>query len=63
MEAVTIAGLAVVIVGGYYAVVDFMYDLGIHVKKSRSETKVASIASRTAFTSQGRVKKMAGMHV
>jgi hypothetical protein len=63
MEAVTIAGIAVVAVGGFYSAVDFLNDLGILVKKPRVEAKVSSFFRRCELPAQKRVKKMAGMHV
>ena len=63
MEAVTIAGLAAVVFVGFYSAVDFLDDLGIHVKKPRPETKSLLFSSRSVQTSQRQVKKMSGMHV
>jgi hypothetical protein len=63
MEVVTLAGLAVVAVGGYYSALDFMADLGIRVKKVRTETRKSTYSSSCILTSQRRIKKVAGMHV
>lgn len=63
MEAVTIAGIAVVVVGGFYTAIDLLSDLGICVKKPRAETKMMSFPHRCGLPPQKRVKKMAGVHV
>jgi len=63
MEAVTIAGVAVVVVGGFYWAVDFLNDFGIHVKMPQSEKKRLSFPRRSLLPAQRRVKKMPGMHV
>lgn len=58
MEAITIGGLAVVIVGGYYTLVDFFQDMGIRftlAKRCRSK--------RRFVAPQITVKKMAWMHI
>ncbi|HEY3308371.1 MAG TPA: hypothetical protein VGJ93_07930 [Desulfuromonadaceae bacterium] len=63
MEAVMIAGLAVVAVGGYFSVLDFLDNLGIKVKDSRQE-KCRSAILRTGINpAQGRVKKMSGVNI
>lgn len=63
MEAVTIAGIAVVVVGGFYSVADFLDDLGIYVDIRRHEKKRLSLFCRSDVPSQGRVKKITGVHV
>ena len=63
MEAVTIAGIAVVVVGGFYSAVDFLNDLRIHLKKPLAEAKVSSFSRRCDLPAQRRVKKVAGVHV
>ena len=63
MEAITIAGLAVVAVGGYYSVIDFMNDLGISGRRVQAETKKLPVSQRTIFAQQTGIKKMTGMHV
>lgn len=63
MEAIMVGGLAVLAVGGYYSVVDFMNDLGIR----REGTRVAgekSVRCRCYLVApQTGIKKMAGMHI
>ena len=61
MEAVMIAGLAVVATGGYYFVLDLLVDMGIRVKEP--EAGSSPLSGRVSLTAQGRVKKMAGMNV
>jgi hypothetical protein len=63
MEAITIAGLAAVAVGGYYTLVDVMNDLGLHRRTVQVETKRLPVSRRYVVTSQTGIKKMAGMHV
>jgi hypothetical protein len=63
MEAVMIAGVAVVAVGGVYAGLDLLNDLGVRIEKRRPEVAGRSVSRRCLFTAQGGVKKMAGMHV
>ena len=63
MEAVTLAGIAVAVVGGFYSAVDFLGDLGIHPKKAQVKTRGFSFSRRCVNPAQTRVKKMAGLHV
>lgn len=63
MEAVTVAGLAVVIVGGLYSLLDLIRDLGLEPRLMRAEKKMRGVRSSRLSTPQGRIEKMAGMHV
>ena len=63
MEAITIAGIAVVLVGGFYSVVDLLNDLGIRINRSRFKTEIDSTPRSGTVTAQSRVKKMAGVHI
>ena len=63
MEAITIAGLAVVVVGGYFAVLDFMADLGITVRKQRHARNESFSIGNRICSNQPRIKKMAGVHI
>lgn len=63
MEAVMIAGLAVVVVAGFYSVLDLLDDLGIRVGRRRTEREKSPLSRRSVVSAQGRVKKMAGMNV
>ncbi len=61
MEAIMIAGLAVVVVGGWYSFVDLLTDLGITLKKRRVD--VCAFSCRWSCSGQRRVKQMAGMNI
>ena len=63
MEAIMIAGVAVVAVGGYYSALDLLDDLGIYVRMTRPGTKNSSLSGKYVISSQARIKKVAGMHV
>ncbi len=63
MEAVTIAGIAVVVAGGFYSAMDLLEDLGIRVKKPQDGASKVSLPRRSILTPQRRVEKMARMHV
>lgn len=63
MEAVTIAGLAVVTVGGYYALLDLLNDAGVTGRVKKFQKKGSLVCGRDIITPQSRVKKMAGMHI
>jgi len=63
MEAVTIAGLAVLAVGGYFSVIDFMNDLGIRRKSVEVAAQKLYVSRRYAVAPQTGIKKMAGMHI
>jgi len=63
MEAITIAGLAVVAVGGYYSIIDFMNDHGIRLRRTSEKAKKLPISGRNFVAHQGGIKKMARMHV
>jgi hypothetical protein len=62
MEAVMIAGLAVVAIGGYYSVLDLLEDVGIRIKGPRKAGE-STPSGRAVLSAQGVVKKMAGMNV
>lgn len=63
MEAITIGGIAVVAVGGYYAVIDFMNDLGIRRRCLRVEAKRLPGSRLNIVARQSGIKKMAGLHI
>lgn len=62
MEAIMIGGFAVAVIGGYYATVDFLNDLGFK-KASNITTKKSVTSNRYRITPQSGIEKMAGMHV
>jgi hypothetical protein len=61
MEAVMIAGVAVVVVGGWYSALDLLADMGIKLKKPGSIKSGYSVLN--SFPSQRRIKQMAGMNI
>jgi hypothetical protein len=63
MEAVTIAGLAVVAVGGYFSLLDFLNEAGFAGMVKKSDSKKSFARERDIITSQSRIKKVAGMHI
>ncbi len=63
MEAIIIAGLAVVAVGGYFTVLDFMADLGIDLRKHKLDRNQSLSMGSRVNSNQPRIKKMAGMHI
>lgn len=66
MEAVMIAGLAVVVVGGFYSLRDLLDDLGLgakRAKKGKRDSGNSTLVGKGVLTAQGRVKEMAGMNV
>lgn len=62
MEAIMIAGVAVVAVGGYYSALDFMANLGIRLKRTRTKSRKTTEYCSCIIASQRRIKKVAGMH-
>ncbi|MBI5484033.1 MAG: hypothetical protein HY888_06180 [Deltaproteobacteria bacterium] len=63
MEAVTIAGVAVVVVGGIFSFLDLLADLGIQVSTSKSSGNSSPVFGGCLLASQRRVKKVAGMNI
>jgi len=63
MEAVTIAGLAVVAVSGYYSLRDLLSEAGVAGKLKKFRKKESIVCGRDIITPQSRIKKMAGMHI
>lgn len=63
MEAITIAGLAVLAVGGYYSVVDLIHDLGFSGKRPVMGAQKSLVSHRYVVAPQAGIKKMAGMHI
>ena len=63
MEAITIGGLAVLAMGGYFSAVDFMHDLGLCGKRAMVRAKKSPVSQRYLVTSQSGIKKMARMHI
>ncbi len=63
MEAIIIAGVAVVVAGGYYSTLDLLADLGIQAKTARSANRNSSLFGKCVLPSQRRVKKVAGVNI
>lgn len=63
MEAITIAGLAVAAIGGYYSVIDFLNDVGIRGRRVETAAKKLPVSRYYILTRQPEIKKMAGMHI
>ena len=63
MEAIMIAGLAVVIIGGYYSVLDMLTDLRLSERKEQAESNRSIITRKCDLTLQGSIKKMSRLHV
>ena len=63
MEAVTIAGMAIVAVGGYFSVLDFLTDAGMAGRVKKIRENRSPVCGRNKITPQSRIKKMAGMHI
>lgn len=63
MEAIMIAGVAVVAVSGWYSALDMLADMGIRIKRqSRVGTKNSGF-SRTSQIAQRCIKQMAGVNI
>jgi hypothetical protein len=63
MEAIVVAGLAAVAVGGYYSCIDFMDDLGLFRKGVVAAKKKLPVSRRYSVILQPGIKKMAGMNI
>lgn len=63
MEAVMIAGVAVVAVGGWYSALDLLADLGISFGKRSSGSIKSGYNLQDRFPAQRGIKQMAGMNV
>ncbi len=63
MEAIMIGGLAVVAIGGYYATVDFLHDIGFKKVRGSISAKRSFVCNSYRVASQSGIKKMAGMNI
>jgi hypothetical protein len=63
MEAVTIAGLAVIAIGGYFSLADLINEIGLLARPGKSGIKRSAAWGRDIVTPESRVKKMAGMNI
>jgi len=62
MEAIMIAGVAVVAVGGWYSALDMLADMGIRFRKNSAGIK-SSYNLTNSFPAQRRIEQMAGMNI
>lgn len=64
MEAITIAGVAVVAVSGWYAAVDMLADMGIRFRKRNGAfTRNRAFSRPCRIPAQRRIKEMAGVNI
>ena len=64
MEAIMIAGSAVVAISGWYSAVDLLADMGIRFgKQKRTEMKSREFSRSCRIPVQRRIKQMAGMNI
>lgn len=64
MEAMMIAGVAVVAASGWYSAVDMLTDMGIRIRKRKSADKKSREFSRSCrIPAQRRIKEMAGVNI
>jgi len=64
MEAIMIAGIAVVVVGGWYSAVDLLGDMGFRIgKRSRAGMKGSGFSSKCGIPAQRGIKQMAGVNI
>jgi hypothetical protein len=64
MEAIMIAGVAVVAIGGWYSAVDMLADCGIRIeRRSGAGSKSTGFSVSSGIPAQRRVKQMAGVNI
>ena len=64
MEAIMIAGVAVVAVSGWYSALDMLADIGIRIgKRSGIGVKGSGFSRSCRIPAQRRVKQMAGVNI
>jgi len=63
MEAIMLAGVIVVAVGGWYSVIDFLADMGILIRKQGGVEDVRARSRNRCVPSQRGIKQMAGMNI
>ena len=63
MEVITIGGLAILAVGGYYSVIDFINDLGFGGRRVEAGAKNLPISQHYIIARQPGIKKMARMYI
>jgi len=64
MEAIMIAGVAVVAIGGWYSALDLLGDMGIRIRNRRGGGRKIRYLSRPCrIPVQRRIKQMAGVNI
>ena len=63
MEAIMIAGVIVVAVGGWYSAIDMLTDMGILIRKQIVVGDVRAQPRNSCVSSQRGIKQMAGMNI
>lgn len=63
MEAIMIAGVAVVAVSGWYSALDMLADMGIRIKRQSRVGAKSSSFSHTSQIAQRSIKQMAGVNI
>ncbi|HIJ86104.1 MAG TPA: hypothetical protein HPP97_00305 [Desulfuromonadales bacterium] len=64
MEAIMIAGIAVVAAGGWYSAADLLADRGIRIRKQKgADMKSRELSRSCRIPTQRQIKQMAGVNV
>jgi hypothetical protein len=63
MEAIMVGGVAVLAIGGYFSIVDFMNDLGLGRRTSEKKVNSSRVSRFRSVTPQTSIKKMTWMHI
>lgn len=64
MEAIMIAGVAVVAVSGWYSAVDMLGDMGIRIRRrSGADNRSSGVSRSCRIPTQCRVKQMTGVNI
>ena len=65
MEAIMIAGVAVVAIGGWYSALDLLGDMGVRIRRTRKSCTSSSGCFNRAgsLPAQRRIKQMAGVNI
>lgn len=64
MEAIMIAGIAVVAVSGWYSAVDMLADMGIRIRKQKyADMKSRKFSRSCSNPAQRRIKQMAWVNI
>lgn len=64
MEAIMIAGVAVVAVGGWYSALDLLADMGVRIgKRCGVDGKSSGLSRSLSVPPERGIKQMAGMNI